>query len=147
VRNSGGNKQMEISGLKMKKDPISGIAGYSPINPKATNLVRNAAGSRSRGEIRGSDFRLTAEKIMKKESQFKDLTQTPLEKNYSRERINNSGLPPMSANMKSLAVNESKPKLQSAMGQFNNSNGLPLGSGQRSSSRGSMLNSNSNLDL
>ena len=40
---------------------------------------------------------------MKKESKLKEFNVTPMEKNFSREKINNSGLPPMSANMRAMA--------------------------------------------
>lgn len=59
---------------------------------------------------------------MKKESKLKEFNATPMEKNFSREKINNSGLPPMSANMRAMAQNESN-KMRSALGQYNSQNG------------------------
>ena len=55
------------------------------MNPNQV-LNKNAPGSRSRGEIRGSDFRLTAEKIMKKD--VKEYLPT-IERNPSRDRALN----------------------------------------------------------
>lgn len=67
-----------------------------------------------------------------------------LGENFSRDKINNSDLPPLGQIKVKGETNDSKNGMKSALGAHYTSNGQL---GPRSSSRGSILNSKSNLEL
>ena len=111
VRSKGG-KHVDINiqnNLSQQKPLPSGLTNFSPMNSgnPTQSLNKNAPSSRSRGDIirsrgeaRGSDFRLTAEKMMKNNA--KEYLPV-MERNPSRDRVLNSigqsGLPPRGREM------------------------------------------------